>query len=479
MSTLHVCGRWVRLSLASKQSLPSRPSVPSRLFSSILSRAAVPSTAHSTVSPNSSTSIASSSPAPAATSAPFTSTAASTHINPSHTPTAVVMFNMGGPSTLDEVGPFLNRLFLDGEIITLGRFQNTLGPFIARRRTPRIQKQYAEIGGGSPIRRWTDTQGRMMAERLDRLSPHTAPHKPYTMFRYAQPLTSEALEAMAADGVTRAVAFSQYPQFSCTTSGSSLNHLWRELKGKGWERRFEWSVIDRWHTSPLFIAAVEERIRTALQRFPAAVRDKVVIVFSAHSIPMRVVNRGDPYTSEVATTVSLVMQALRRAGASDTSAPSVPNTHLLAWQSQVGYLPWMGPQTGEVIQGLAKQGHKHLLIVPIAFTSDHVETLYEIDREYGHVAAEAGVLQYERSESLNDSTLIADAMAAIVADHLASGRVCSEEYALNCAHCTNPMCRTILNPIAPYQKLRDRALAGGVLEEKNVVNEQDRRQPSA
>ena len=389
------------------------------------------------------------------------------------------MFNMGGPTTLDEVGPFLNRLFLDGEIITLGRFQNTLGPFIARRRTPRIQQQYAEIGGGSPIRRWTDAQGRMMAERLDRLSPHTAPHKPYTMFRYAQPLTSDALEAMAADGIKRAVAFSQYPQFSCTTSGSSLNHLWRELTKKGWEKRFEWSIIDRWHTHPLFIAAVEERIRTALQRFPEGVRDKVVIVFSAHSIPMRVVNRGDPYTAEVASTVSHVMQALRSTESVSASRSPVRNTHLLAWQSQVGYLPWMGPQTGEVIKGLAKQGHKHLLIVPIAFTSDHVETLYEIDKEYGHVAAEAGVVQYERSESLNDSPLIADAMAAIVSEHVASGRVCSEEYALNCAHCTNPMCRTVLNPIAPYEKLRDRALRGGLMDEKNVVNEQDRRQPSA
>ena len=431
-----------------------------------------------------------STPTPTTPTSPSTSGAASVHVNPTHTPTGIVMFNMGGPSTLDEVGPFLHRLFTDGEIITLGRFQNTLGPFIAKRRTPRIQKQYAEIGGGSPIRRWTEVQGRMMAERLDRLSPQTAPHKPYTMFRYAEPLTDAALEAMAADGVKRAVGFSQYPQFSCTTSGSSLNHLWRELTRKGWERRFEWSIIDRWYSHPSFIAAVEERIRTALLRFPTEVRDKVVIVFSAHSIPMRIVNRGDPYVPEVSATVKLVMQALRSSPSSpsSSSAPSpstssaaapVTNPHLLAWQSQVGYLPWMGPQTGEVITGLAKQGHRHLLLVPIAFTSDHVETLYEIDKEYGHVAAEAGVLQYERSESLNDSPLIADAMAAIVAEHMASGRVCNEEYALNCAHCTNPMCRTIMNPIAPYEKLRDRALSGGVLSEKNVVNEQDRRHPTA
>ena len=472
MSTMRHCCRWARSTLCNKRPVVLCTSITRRHLSSqpttAPTQSTIPPITPSTTATSSFTSSTSLNPPP--------TSAASTHVNPSHTPTAVVMFNMGGPTTLDEVGPFLHRLFTDGEIITLGRFQNTLGPFIARRRTPRIQKQYAEIGGGSPIRRWTDVQGRMMAERLDRLSPRSAPHKPYTMFRYAEPLTEGVLEAMAADGVKRAIAFSQYPQFSCTTSGSSLNHLWRELTRKGWQSRFEWSVIDRWHTHPLFIAAVEERIRSALQRFPAAVRDKVVIVFSAHSIPMRIVNRGDPYTPEVATTVSLVMQALR--SAADT-ASAVHNTHLLAWQSQVGYLPWMGPQTGEVIQGLAKQGHRHLLLVPIAFTSDHVETLYEIDHEYGHVAAEAGVLQYERSESLNDSPLIADAMAAIVSEHVASGRVCSDEYALNCAHCTNSWCRTVLNPIAPYEKLRDRALKGGVLNEKNVVNEQDRRQPSA
>ena len=376
---------------------------------------------------------------------------------------------MGGPSTIPEVGPFLHRLFSDGEIITLGALQSTLGPFIARRRTPRIEKQYAAIGG-SPIRKWTDLQGRLLVDRLDALSPSTAPHRAYTMFRYAEPLTEETVRRMEADGVTRAVAFSQYPQFSCTTTGSSYNHLWRELIRLGLRDRFQWSLIDRWPTHPGFIKAVVDRVTAGLQRFPETDRHKAVIVFSAHSLPMRVVNRGDPYTAEVAATVHAVMQQLRAAG--------VVNTHLLAWQSQVGFLPWMGPQTGEVIQGLAGQGCRHLLLVPIAFTSDHVETLFEIDVEYAEVAHKAGVTQYERAESLNGSPLLADAMAELVREHLEAGRVSSDEYRLNCAHCTNPTCRSVVNPIAPYEKLRDHCLPQGDLAMKNVVNEVDRRLPS-
>jgi ferrochelatase len=159
--------------------------------------------------------------------------------------TAIVMLNMGGPNDLEEVGPFLKNLFSDGEIITLGPLQDVLGPLISKRRTPAITEQYAQIGGRSPIRKWTEEQGEGMVQHLDNISPETAPHKAYTMFRYAAPLTEETLKQMKDDGVTRAVAFSQYPQFSCTTTGSSLNHLWRELKRLDMGNDFEWSVIDR------------------------------------------------------------------------------------------------------------------------------------------------------------------------------------------------------------------------------------------
>jgi ferrochelatase len=140
---------------------------------------------------------------------------------------------------------------MDGDLIPLP-FQRFLAPIIARRRTPRIEQQYADIGGGSPILRYTQLQGDGMAQLLDELHPETAPHKAYVAFRYARPLTEAAAEQMQADGVKRAIAFTQYPQYSCSTTGSSLNELYRQRKGGG-IGDVEWSVIDRWGTHPGFI----------------------------------------------------------------------------------------------------------------------------------------------------------------------------------------------------------------------------------
>ena len=367
-------------------------------------------------------------------------------------PTAVVMLNMGGPNDLEEVGPFLKNLFSDGEIITLGPLQDVLGPMISSRRTPAITEQYAKIGGKSPIGDWTRKQGEGIEKLLDEMCPDTAPHKTYTMFRYARPLTEETLRQMDADGVKRAIAFSQYPQFSCTTTGSSLNHLWRELRRLDMGDTFEWSVIDRWPLHSGFLDALSDRVARGLETFDEDVRDRVVIVFSAHSLPMKVVNRGDQYVPEVAATANACMERLADQGFG-------ANRYVVAWQSQVGPLPWMGPQTGDVIKGLAAQGHKHALAVPIAFTSDHIETLYEIDIEYAEEAEELGI-DFRRSESLNASPLIIEAQADIVATHLKSGEVCTPQYRMNCANCVNPTCRTILNPAGEYQRLRD--LAKGV-----------------
>jgi len=161
------------------------------------------------------------------------------------------MLNMGGPSTVPETYDFLKNLFMDGDLIPLP-FQRILAPLIAKRRTPKIEKQYAEIGGGSPILHYTEYQGAGMCALLDELHPETAPHKPYVAFRYANPLTQETARRLKADGVKRAVAFTQYPQYSCSTTGSSLNELFRRGRA-GDMGDIEWSVIDRWSTHPGFV----------------------------------------------------------------------------------------------------------------------------------------------------------------------------------------------------------------------------------
>lgn len=366
--------------------------------------------------------------------------------------------NMGGPSTLDEVGDFLSRLFHDRELIPLP-FQKRLAPLIARRRTPKIVDQYDKIGGGSPIRKWTEMQGNAMATILDELHPETAPHKAYTAFRYARPLTEEALDAMAADGVTKAIAFTQYPQYSCSTTGSNLNELFRQVRsrtqaGDTSVAQIDWSVIDRWPAHPGLVQAFTNRIRATLDALPLSPeeRDGVPILFSAHSLPMSIVSdRGDPYPAEVAATVQAVMSNLGHR-----------NPYRVTWQSQVGPSAWLGPQTSMSVQGFAKQGYKHALAVPIAFTQDHIETLFELDIELVEEAREHG-MQLHRVTSLNDEPTFIRALAEIVASHLRglSGAGAGKEVALaggppgtepwnqgrtsrqmqlRCPGCTNPVC---------------------------------------
>ncbi|EIW83215.1 ferrochelatase [Coniophora puteana RWD-64-598 SS2] len=340
------------------------------------------------------------------------------------------MLNMGGPSTVPETHDFLKNLFMDGDLIPLP-FQRVLAPIIARRRTPQIEKQYADIGGGSPILRYTEFQGEKMCELLDELHPETAPHKNYTAFRYANPLTTETARRMKEDGVRRAVAFTQYPQYSCSTTGSSLNEIFR--RGRAGEiGDIEWSVIDRWGTHPGFVEAVAQNIEATLSQYEPSKRKDVVLLFSAHSLPMSVVNRGDPYVPEVSASVSAVMDRLGHS-----------NPYRLVWQSQVGPSAWMGMQTGEAVKGLARLGRKNVVLVPIAFTSDHIETLYEIDLEYIHEGKELG-MDIRRAESLNESPVFIRALADIVTKHLkdysAGKGPTSVQLDLRCPGCTNVTC---------------------------------------
>lgn len=208
----------------------------------------------------------------------------------------------------------------------------------------------------------------------------SAPHKHYIAFRYVDPMTADTVKQMKADGIKRAVVFTQYPQYSCSTTGSSLNELYRCLKTSDPENEIKWSVIDRWNTHPGFVKAIAGKINQKLAEYSPEERDNVLLLFSAHSLPMSVVNRGDPYPAEVAASVDRVMNYLQ-----------FKNPHRLVWQSQVGPSAWLGPQTGEAIKKYGEQGKKNIVVVPIAFTSDHIETLFELDIEYGKEAHEVRI----------------------------------------------------------------------------------------
>ncbi len=359
--------------------------------------------------------------------------------------TGIVMLNMGGPATLEEVEPFLLNLFADRELLRLP-WQDVLGRFIAKRRAPKVRELYRAIGGGSPIRRWTEAQGAGLCARLDAMSPDTAPHRFYVAFRYVNPSADDALRAMQADGITRAIAFTQYPQWSCTTTGSSLNELWRALDRLQLQDAFEWSIIDRWGEHEGFVRAVADVVEEGLRQFRPDERDDVLLLYSAHSLPLSVIERGDTYPAEVAATVSRVTQAL-----------DLPNPQLLSYQSEVGPVRWLGTSTEHVIRRLAAQGRNNVLVVPIAFTSDHIETLSEIDIEYGDLAASLGMTGFRRAPSLNARPEFLDALADIVASHLGANELASSQYRHKCPGCVNAACRSA--PSRTVTTARPRALS--------------------
>jgi len=244
----------------------------------------------------------------------------------------------------------------------------------------------------------------------------------------------------------RAVAFTQYPQYSCSTTGSSLNELWKwrqRLEGKkdpsatetialedktavDTDGSIRWSVIDRWPVHPGLVEAFAQNIEAQLATYPEEKRNSVTLLFSAHSLPMSVVNRGDPYPAEVAATVYAVMQRL-----------GFSNPYRLCWQSQVGPSAWLGAQTSDTVENLVKRGQTDMILVPIAFTSDHIETLYELDEEVIGEAKQPGI---KRAESLNGSPVFIQALADIAKAHLESGEACSRQMYLRCPACTNEKC---------------------------------------
>jgi ferrochelatase len=285
-----------------------------------------------------------------------------------------------------------------------------------------------------------------MVERLDRLSPETAPHKFYVAFRYVHPFSRDALQQMKADGVKRAIAFTQYPHYSCATTGSSLNELWRAAGKLGMSNEFQWSVIDRWPTHPGFIRAMTRTVLDGLAQFPDDERDDVLLLFSAHSLPLNIIDRGDPYPQEIGASVH---EVLKEGG--------FTNEYLLSYQSEVGPVRWLGASTERVIRELGAKGKKKVLVVGIAFTSDHIETLSEIDIEYAHLAHEVGITHFKRAPALNGEPLFQDALADIVLEHLRSGEACTTQYGFRCPGCTNPECRNILNPVASYRRTPVRA----------------------
>lgn len=317
----------------------------------------------------------------------------------------VLLFNLGGPETLDEVRPFLFNLFSDPDIIRLPwrALQKPLAWLISTQRHKLSRGYYEQIGGGSPLRRITDEQARALEQAL---ADRDIIARAYVGMRYWRPFLEDAIEEIRRDRVTHLVVLPLYPQFSISTTGSSLNRM-NELTGANGAAAARVSVIKQWHDDANYLDALSASIAEELAQFPDQDPSRSHIVFSAHSVPVRYIEEGDPYLDQTRETVNGLMHRL------GSSRP-----HSLSFQSKVGPVKWLGPSTDETIRRLAGDGASQLLLVPVSFVSEHIETLYELDILYRHVAEEVGVKQYRRVPALNCRSDFIGALAGLVEKEL-------------------------------------------------------------
>ena len=316
----------------------------------------------------------------------------------------ILLFNLGGPERLEDVRPFLYNLFADPEIINLPAIvRKPLAAFIAVTRAPKSRGYYRKIGGGSPLRRDTEAQGRALVARL---AERGVEARAYVGMRAWHPFIDEAVDAIERDPVDELVVLPLYPQFSVSTTGSSTKELYRVLwNGHGGLRRIRRHYVTRWYDHPKYVDAVARQVEEQLPRFPDP--SHVHLLFTAHSIPVSYVERGDPYLRQTEETVRLVLERLGR-----------PLEHSLAFQSKVGPVKWLEPSTNRVIAELGARGVDEVLAIPISFVSDHIETLYEIDILYRDLAKEAQIAHFRRTEALGLDPGFIDCLADLVIERI-------------------------------------------------------------
>ena len=313
----------------------------------------------------------------------------------------VLLLNLGGPEQLSDVRPFLFNLFSDPEIIRIpiAALQKPLAWIISTSRAKKSQANYQKIGGGSPLRRITEEQARALETQL-RAQGEDA--KVYIGMRYWHPFTEEALAQIEEDGIEQLVILPLYPQFSISTSGSSfrlIEKIWSEnpqLKPP------QYTVIADWYKEPGYLQAMTELIATEIDKCPNP--DRAHVFFSAHGVPVSYVEEaGDPYQAEIEECTELIMKTLGR-----------QNDRSLAYQSKVGPIEWLKPYTEDAIVELAAKGVTELVVVPISFVSEHIETLEEIDIEYREIAEEAGIHTFNRVPALDTNPIFIQTLVDLV-----------------------------------------------------------------
>ncbi|HEY7724303.1 MAG TPA: ferrochelatase [Anaeromyxobacteraceae bacterium] len=305
--------------------------------------------------------------------------------------TAVFLLNLGGPRNLDEVEPYLYELFSDPLVVDapLGPLRKVLARIIARRRAPSSREKYRLIGGRSPLVEGTEAQARALAAAL---GPAFGVH---LAMRCGQPSTAEGVRQALAAGAGRAVALPLYPQWANATTRSSLLELRRR-----WPRELPLAEVCTWHDHPGYLAAVSATVADALGRLPPGAGERPLVVFSAHGLPLGQVRRGDPYPTYVEASCRGVAERL---GLGDWK---------VTYQSRVGPMRWLGPDTNEFVE--ASSRGRGVVTVPIAFVSEHLETLYDLDVLARQAAERGGAAGYARAAAVGTRPDFVAALADLV-----------------------------------------------------------------
>ena len=309
--------------------------------------------------------------------------------------TAVVLVNLGGPDKLDNVEPFLFNLFSDPDIFKLPfgeKGQELFAGLISKYRAPKSAILYEEIGGSSPLHLNTLDQAAALQKKLrevDDFQVHVAQ-------RYWHPLIPEVIEKLSHETFDKIVLLPLFPQYSNTTTLSVINEWVRHGEGL-----IAPIIIQRFHQHPKYIEACRERIKEKLDQ----VSGKPHLLFSAHSIPQSRVKQGDPYQDEIKETVGLILEDFHGYG------------HSLCYQSKVGPTKWLEPNIKDELKELRNRGIKNLLVFPVAFVSEHLETLHELDIKYRKVAEELGFNQFIRVNTVQTHPLFIDCLKELVLEN--------------------------------------------------------------
>ncbi|MEO1416436.1 MAG: ferrochelatase [Bacteroidota bacterium] len=342
----------------------------------------------------------------------------------------VVLMNLGGPNNEEAVQPFLYNLFMDEDIIKIplkGAVKRGLIKFITTQRAKVVAKKYKEInacpkgcmGPASCANRMnnvvsdccsatnplTEGQRRSLQKYLD---SHHSEHTQYivlTAMRYWNPMTDVVLDELVKEEVDEVVLLPLYPQFSYSTTASSLNEWYRRVRARNLEDKWKTLLVKDYHLHPKYLQAINTRIDEALEKFPEEIRDEVHLLFSAHGTPVSFREAGDPYSFQIKETMEAVM---------DQRGKDMP--YWLSFQSRVGPIKWLEPNTEKFLEVLHGYGIQHILVIPIAFVSDHIETSMEIGIEFKEVADELGIEHFICTTGLNSIPLFIEALADLVVD---------------------------------------------------------------